>query len=158
MTGGGPKMVEKQDRETTFSPTNSSKDHWNTANSTKQLLNADRGQEAPRKTAHCLQKEVGQNIIGKKRDKRVRDGDPSWGGSRDGGEVSKHQETLSPAGLCSVLESQRATQLGGKKSPQITCLTATPSGEVAPDTCVHHQEEGAKQGGVGCIAQGKDWS
>ena len=31
--------------------------------------------------ANCLQKEVGQNIKGKKRDKRGRDGDPSWGGS-----------------------------------------------------------------------------
>ena len=29
----------------------------------------------------------------KKRDKRVRDGDPSWGGSHEGGEVSKKQET-----------------------------------------------------------------
>ena len=31
--------------------------------------------------AHCLQKEVGQNIKDKKRDKRGRDGDPSRGGS-----------------------------------------------------------------------------
>ena len=63
----------------------------------------------PRKAAHSLQKEVGQNIKDKKRDKRDRDGDPSWGGSREGGEVSKQQETLSPAGLWGVLESQRAT-------------------------------------------------
>ena len=41
----------------------------------------------------------------KKRDRRVRDGDPSWGGSREG-EVSKHQKTLSLAGLWGVLESQ----------------------------------------------------
>ena len=27
--GGGPKMVEEKDRETAFSPTNSSKDHLN---------------------------------------------------------------------------------------------------------------------------------
>ena len=33
----------------------------------------------------------------------------SWEGSCEGGEVSKHQETLSPAGLWGVLESQRAT-------------------------------------------------
>ena len=64
--------------------------------------------QAPRKAAHCLQKEVGQNITDKKRNKRVRDGDPSWGGSLKR-EVSKHQETLSPAGLWGVLESQRAT-------------------------------------------------
>ena len=49
------------------------------------------------------------NIKDKKRDKRVRDGDPSWGGSREGGEVSKQQDTLSPVGLWGVLESQRPT-------------------------------------------------
>ena len=59
--------------------------------------------------ANCLQKEVGQNIKDKKRDKRVRDRDPSQGGSRKRGEVSKYEETLSLAGLWGVLESQRAT-------------------------------------------------
>ena len=53
--------------------------------------------------------EVSQSEKDKKRDKRVRDGDPSWGGSHEGGEVSKHQETLSLAGLWGVLESQRTT-------------------------------------------------
>ena len=53
----------------------------------------------PRKAAHSLQKEVGQNIKDKKRYKGVRDRDPFWGGSREGGEISKQQETLSPAGL-----------------------------------------------------------
>ena len=37
------------------------------------------------------------------------DGVPSWEGSREGGEVSKQQETLSLAGLWRGLESQRAT-------------------------------------------------
>ena len=60
------------------------------------------------KGSHCLQKEVGQNMTDKKRDKRVRDRDPSWGGSLKK-EVSKHKETLSSAGLWGVLESQRAT-------------------------------------------------
>ena len=49
-------------------------------------------------------------------------------------EVSKHQETCSLAGLWRVLESQRATKPGGKinkQNPQITSLTATPSGEAA---------------------------
>ena len=75
----------------------------------QQLLNAGRGYQAPRKAAHSLLKEVGQNIKDKKRDKRVRDGDPFRGGSHEGGEVSKHQETLSLAGLWGVLESQRAS-------------------------------------------------
>ena len=69
------------------------------ATSTKQLLNSGGGHQAPRKAAHSLWKEVGQNIKDKIRDKRVRDKDPSWGGSREGREASKQQETLSPAGL-----------------------------------------------------------
>ena len=41
-------------------------------------MNAGRGRhQAPRKAAHCLQKEVGKNIKDKKGDKRGRDGDPS---------------------------------------------------------------------------------
>ena len=35
----------------------------------------------------------------KKRDKRVRDGDLSWGWSLEGGEVSTEQEILSQADL-----------------------------------------------------------
>ena len=77
-------------------------------NSTKQLLNAGRGHQTPRKVAHCLRKEVGQNIKDKKRDKRGRDGDPSWERSLKR-EVSKHQETLSPLVLWGILESQRTT-------------------------------------------------
>ena len=37
--------------------------------------------KAPRKAANFLQKEVGQNIKDKRRDKRGRDGDPSREGS-----------------------------------------------------------------------------
>ena len=79
------------------------------ANSTKQLLNAGKGHQAPRNAAHSLWKEVGLNIKDKKRGKRVRDGDPSREGSLKRGEVSKHQETLSPASLWGVLETQRVT-------------------------------------------------
>ena len=76
--------------------------------STKQLLNAGREHQAPRKAPPSLQKEVEQNIKNEKRDKRARDGDLSQEGSHEG-EVSKHQETFSPAGLWGVLESQRGT-------------------------------------------------
>ena len=48
------------------------------------------------------------NIEDKKRDKRIRDGDLSRGGSYER-EVSKHQETLSLVGLWGVLEFQRQT-------------------------------------------------
>ena len=44
-------------------------------------MNTVRGHRAPRKMAHYLRKEVGKNIKDKKRDKRGRDGDPSWEGS-----------------------------------------------------------------------------
>ena len=62
----------------------------------KQLLNAGRGHQAPRKAAHCLRKEVGKNIKDKKKetkelDKRA----PSREGSVKKRQVSKHQETLS---------------------------------------------------------------
>ena len=46
-------------------------------------MNAGRGHHVPRKAAHSLQKEVGKNIKNKKRDKRIRDRDPSRGGSRE---------------------------------------------------------------------------
>jgi len=42
----------------------------------------------PEKASQSLQKDVGQNIKDKSRDKRFRDGDPSWGWSCEGGEVS----------------------------------------------------------------------
>ena len=77
----------------------------------KKLLNTGRGHQAPRKAAHCPRKEVGQNIKDKKRDKRVRDGDPFQGGSCERGAFSKHQEILSLAGLWGVLESQREEKI-----------------------------------------------
>ena len=52
---------------------------------TKQLLIASRGHQPPRKAAHCLRKEVGQNIKDKKRDNRVRDGDRFREGSLNRG-------------------------------------------------------------------------
>ena len=74
----------------------------------KTTLIASKGHQAPRKAAHCLLKEVGQTIKDKKRDKRTRDGDSSGkGGIIE--EVSKHQETLSRAGLGEVFKSWRAT-------------------------------------------------
>ena len=64
------------------------------ATSTNQLLNTGGGDEEPRSAAHSLQKEVGQNIKDKKRDKRFRDRALSWGGSPEEGEVSTQQETI----------------------------------------------------------------
>ena len=67
------------------------------------------GHQAPRKAAHCLQKEVGKNIKDKKRDKRGRDGAPFQEGNLKKREVFKHQETPSLPSLWRALEPQRAT-------------------------------------------------
>ena len=95
---------------------------------TKQCLNAGGEHQAPRKAAHSLQNEVGQNIKDKKRDKRVRDRDPSQGGSHEG-EVSKHQET-SLAGLWGISEGN-ITGREKQNKTQNTHLITTPSGKVA---------------------------
>ena len=83
-----------------------------------------------RKAVHSIQKEVGHNIKDKKRDTRVSGWDPSQGGSREGGKVSKHQETLSAVGLWGALESQKATYPDGGKikhtNSKNACLTALP--------------------------------
>ena len=75
---------------------------------TKQLLDAGRGHQAPRKAAHCLQKEVGKNIKDKKGDKRGKDGALSQEGSLKKREVSTNQETLSPPSLWRALGTKRA--------------------------------------------------
>ena len=87
--------------------------------------------------------EVGQIIKDKKRDKRVRDGDPSQKGSREGREVSKHQETFSLGGVCGEFWDLRGNITGrGKKSLQNMHLTATPSGEVAQTLASITSEQG----------------
>lgn len=48
--GGGPKMAEEYDGETTF-PTNISKEHLNAEKFHKLLLNASRGHQSPRKAS-----------------------------------------------------------------------------------------------------------
>ena len=61
----------------------------------KQLLNAVRGQQALRKAAQRLRKEVGRELHAEKGILRR--------------EVSKHQETFSQLSLWQALEAQRAT-------------------------------------------------
>ena len=122
----------------------------------QQLLNAGRGYQAPRKAAHSLLKEVGQNIKDKKRDKRLRDGDPSWGGNREGGEVSRQQEAFSQVGLWGVLESQRATEPGGKNSTEYVPNHDSQQ-RSSPDARVWHQQVGAGWGGSGCMLRTRTW-
>ena len=85
---------------------------------------------APRKAAHSLQKEVVQNIKDKKRDKKVRDGDPSRERV-----MKKFPNTRKPLTGGSVgsfeISEGNITRRGEKKIPQNTRLTTTPNREVA---------------------------
>ena len=67
-------------------------------------MNAGREHKAPRKAAHCLQKEVGQNIEDKKRDKRVRDGDMSQGESLKSFQTSGNPLTSVSVGSFGISE------------------------------------------------------
>ena len=102
-------MAEEYDGETTFSPTNSSKEHLNSVNSTKLLLNASKGHQAPRKAAHCLRKEVGKNVKVKREAKEVEMEICPGKGALKKREVSKHQKTLSLMSPWQALKPQRAT-------------------------------------------------
>ena len=95
-----------------------------------------------------LQKEVGQNIKDKNRDKRVWDGDPSQGGSREGGDFQTPENPLT-GGYVSL--RGKHNQEEKKTSPRITCLTATPSGEVAQTLGLSPASRGWT-GRCGCIA------
>ena len=84
------------------------------ANFTKQLLIASWGHLAPRKAAHCLRKEVGQNIKDKKRGKGARDGDPSQEGRLNRGsfQTPGNPRTGGPGGSFRILEGN----LTGRKN------------------------------------------
>ena len=123
------------------------------SNSTKQLLNTGGGHQAPRKAAPCLQKDAGQNIKDKKRDKRVRDRDPSLGGSCKRGEVSKHQETLSLGGSVGSFGISEGNVTGRKKEIKPTDFAPNHNSQrrSSPDARICHQQAGAGQRGVGGI-------
>ena len=75
---------------------------------TKQLLIASSGHQAPRKAAHCLQREVGQGYWRLKRETKERGTETPPGKRVLLEEVSNHQETLALAGPGEVFKSQRA--------------------------------------------------
>lgn len=52
----GPKMVEEWDGETHFLPHKFIERSFEYEQFTKQLLDAGRGHQVPRKSAHCIQK------------------------------------------------------------------------------------------------------
>ena len=63
----------------------------------------------PRKAAHCLRKEVGQNIKDKQSDKRFRDGDHHGKGDLKDEKFPNTRKPLALVGLGEVFESWRAT-------------------------------------------------
>ena len=83
----------------------------------------------------------------KKRDKRVRDGDPSWGGSHEGGEVSKKQETShwQVGGESWKLRGQYNQE--EKKKKKTTEYAPNPNSQrkSSPDAHDRHQQAGAGQ-------------
>ena len=121
--------------------------------STKQLLVASSGHQVPREAAHCLRREVGQNIKDKKGDKRARDGDPSWewslnrgsfqspGNPRAGGSEGSFQ--ISEGNLTGRKNWIRPTDYVPRDNSQQ---------KGTPDARARHQQVGAKRRGAGSIA------
>ena len=95
-------------------------------NSTKQLLNASRGHQAPRKATQLFERR-GKKIKDKIRDKRGRDGAPSREGSLKKREVSKHQETFSLPNVPSF-GSTEGNITGRKKNKQLKLAHCEPEG------------------------------
>ena len=87
------------------------------ANFTKQLLITSWGHQVPRIAAHCLWKEVGQNMKDKKRDKRARDRDPSREGSLNRGSFQTPGNPLTSwsVGSCGISEGN-ITRRGKNKN------------------------------------------
>ena len=126
------------------------------AASTKQLLNTGEGHQAPRKVAHSLQKEVGQNIKDKKRDKRVRDGDyPGKGVLKE--EMFPNTRKHSHRRVCGEfwnLRGQHNWEEKKKKKPTEyvpNCNSQQRSSPEVAQMWICHQRAGAEQGGVGGI-------
>ena len=97
-------------------------------------MNAGRGHQAPRKAAHSLQKEVGQNIKDKKKTKELgTETHPEEGVIKN--EKFPNSRKPSRQRVCGEFWNLRGqhNQEGkqtNKQKPQIMCPTRTPSGEV----------------------------
>ena len=120
---------------------------------TKQLLIASSGHQAPRKAAHCFQREVGQNVKDKKGDKRARDGDPSREESLNRGSFQSpgNPRTGRSGGSFQISEGN----LTGRKN-WIRPTDYVPRGNSqqrgTPDARTHHQQVGVKRRGADGIA------
>ena len=114
------------------------------ATSTKQLLNAGGVHQAPRKAAHSLRKEVGQNIKDRNRDKRFRDGDLTWGESVKE-EKFPHSRKPSHRWVCGEfcnLRGKHNWEKKKKKNPTEYTPNHNCQHHSSPDACVYHQSGG----------------
>ena len=104
---------------------------------------------------HSLGKEVEQNIKDKKRDKRVKDGDPSPEG------VVKEEKfpNTSPVGVWGVLNLRGQHKWEERKNKKPTDYTPDHNSQrrSSPDALVFQQQVGTEQGGTGCMLRVKIW-
>ena len=124
----------------------------------KKLLDAGKGHQVCRKAAQSLQKEVGQNIKYKNRNKRFRDGDPFWEGVMN--DKFPHNRKPSHRHVCGELWNLKGqNNRGGRgKWTQNTCLTTTTSGEVVQMLvyAATEWELGREAQTASLVPQGKD--
>ena len=122
------------------------------ANFTKQLLITSWGHQVPRKAAHCLQKEVGQNIKDKNRDKRAKDGDPSREGSLNRGsfQTPGNPRTGGSGGSFWISEGNLHGRGRINKTHRL-CAYKNSQQKSTPDARIRHQEVGAERRGAGGI-------
>ena len=104
------------------------------ATSTKQLLNTGRGHQDPRKAAHSLQKEVGQNIEDKKTKELGTETHPREGVVKEEWFPStrkpSHQWSVGSFGISEGNITRRG-KYPKHKTHRICALTTTNSGEIA---------------------------
>ena len=120
---------------------------------TKQLLIASSGLQAPRKAAHCLRREVGQNIKDKKGDKRAREGDPSREGSLNRGSFqSPGNPRAGGYGGSFQISEGNLTGRKNKIRPTDYVPKSNSQQKSTRDARTRHQQVGAKRRGAGGIA------
>ena len=77
------------------------------------------------------------------------------GGSHEGGEVSKYQETLSTgesAESFEISEGNITEEKNRTKQPTDHLPNCNSQWRSSADTCTRHWQVGTEQGGAGCIA------
>ena len=104
--------------------------------------------QAPRKAAHCLQKEVGKNIKDKKTDKRGRDGAPSWEES-----LKKEKSVQIPG---NTLTAESVANLGttegnitGRKNKQLKPIDSIPNGNSPSGEAAQRSASATSKWGLG---------